>query len=665
MSGPQLPSSFSLTASSCEARGQHSAACLQSQKPQHQWQGASNVSMTKDQQQVTDHNAPAHVDEQQPLQQHQRPSSAIAQQSQQQQAACQIPPALSGQHTQQQNSDLEDTSPVQQPSMHSSLGIQQQLGDQAALLRQLSATPSICCLPARSGEYTTLELWSPCGTWVAMQRCHPLKGNTLIIWNTMSGETRQGNDRHEGFFLKMAWLPGTSWLLWVTSCNCAHESLQQSIFCLNLMTDERHELLGAPDRWQRRHEPIIAATGSMMAYVSNVFIVLLSLPHLKQETILSSSVHDRPCVESMSFCPSAAYIAVCWDGQGHATNAGRPRLCLEVFDTATHARCFSVPLESKARCAWSPASSLLYIVTTSATYMLDVASLGCNLVNIAADFTRGSLAWAADGRMAVLLESFSCSPPNASFYGKCIAVLGDGTTTKVTVDALGPVVMVSTDWQAGIPLLGAYGGLQAHLACRSSSADKFELQKKLRAFWKGNDHSHHTRFISPCSRLEVKIIVSYQHENMFGWLAHLALDFAALTAHEEHVTLNSIPASSRPCWHPAAASSRIYALASDRHGVWLIDGQRHRFLQNLHPMDLLELAHNTLKRSLETNATWHRMFWCQNGTKLLLVGRMGLVALDFADTPISQQSTAAKQPAKERIASKSKLARLWRYIVQK
>ena len=89
----------------------------------------------------------------------------------------------------------------------------------------------------------------------------------------------------------------------------------------------------------------MSASGSLLAYVHSESVELLSLPHLERDShAFFSAVHDRPAVAVMSFSPAATHIAIIWDGQWDDANAEAPPFCLDVFDTVTHARCFSMPL---------------------------------------------------------------------------------------------------------------------------------------------------------------------------------------------------------------------------------------------------------------------------------------------------------------------------------
>ena len=129
------------------------------------------------------------------------------------------------------------------------LRVQQLLQEQAALLQSLAQGGSISCLPVTDpASCTSMETWSPCGTWIVMQQYQPSKDSRLIIWNTVTGATQDMVEFCQGHFLKVAWLPASPWLLWVKSHDQEREFTYQSIYCLNVATGERHERLNRPYR---------------------------------------------------------------------------------------------------------------------------------------------------------------------------------------------------------------------------------------------------------------------------------------------------------------------------------------------------------------------------------------------------------------------------------
>ena len=217
----------------------------------------------------------------------------------------------------------------------------------------------------------------------------------------------------------MAWLPATHWLLWVKSLNGSScDFNQQSIFCLDVVTNERHQLL-EPAHWhcQGKNEPVVAPTGSLMAYVREVCITLVSLPHLRHEANLSSSIHKRSDVACMRFTATASHLAICWDGEGHARrNAEAAPFCLDVFDTSTHARCFSMPSQARPSCSWSSNSPHLVIATPPEARILDLARLECHPVP---DGTkRTAVQWTVNGlpmHTTIMMDARS-SPPLAPHH---------------------------------------------------------------------------------------------------------------------------------------------------------------------------------------------------------------------------------------------------------
>ncbi len=604
-------------------RPKHAAACMQPQELQHQQHESPDVSASKrQQQQELDLKAARAVTEQQLHVDCQLASSSDAED--QQLPAHGPSPVLDGQDSQQHNGESQPMDGVKTASWSSSLAIQQLLREQAALLRSLSDAPVVSCLPVTT--YVCGHLWSPCGTWVAMQQHQPGGGSSLVIWNTGSGVVQEVNELPRGKFLKAAWLPASSWLLWVKTKDGSRQLTQQNVFCLNLATDERHELVEQPDQlWGHRGpklHPIVTASGNMMAYVHGVCVVLRTLPKLEHQATLSSTIHGGPWIASMSFSPSASHIAVCWGGEGRVANADSLLSCVEVFATTTHACCFSMPLETNAQCSWSPASSLLYINTVPATYMLDLASFTCTRVQAEANFLEHSLAWTADGLNAMLLKSFLCSPPNVGFYGTCLAVTRDGTVTEVTVVALGPPVMVSKGGQPCLPLQNAPHAFQCRVARSALMGAKPELAGKLQA---DLTEPRQCSFISPCGSLEVKIADSPSEYSRHGGLVHFDLDFEALSVQEHDIVTGPIPRYVHPYWHPAPAASCIYAIPGSDHDLWLIHGQQHRVLQHWRGADLLKPLHSPGKAK---NAC-KPIIWSPNGAKLLFVDDKGLVALDF------------------------------------
>ena len=130
-----------------------------------------------------------------------------------QQLCHQKPEAPRKRHLQKQEGHRPAAQPRQQASASCPVHVtvQQQLRIQAALLMSLSQGSRITSLLIKPGACTLMELWSPCGGWVAMQQWP----STLVICDMDSDTAQQINELPEGFYLKMAWQPATCWLLWV------------------------------------------------------------------------------------------------------------------------------------------------------------------------------------------------------------------------------------------------------------------------------------------------------------------------------------------------------------------------------------------------------------------------------------------------------------------
>ncbi len=485
------------------------------------------------------------------------------QQQQQQQQQQLAPTTLQIGHNEQQHpGDCQATHLGKASSEISFQDVQSRLRAQAAFLRGLAETPSLIRLPANlDGDWSImLELWSPCGVWVAMQRRklqYALSHGTtsLIIWDTVSLLAQEVDELPDKQIFDIAWLPASSWLLCIQCLHWAWHAPRLAV-CFNVATGERHEHReGFQQVCTRQGKASIAATGKMMAYFHGTHVMLHTLPLLKHQHTLSNPMRDIPSDASahgmsLSFNPSGSHIAVCWaryigpmsDSEYH----------LEIFDTVTGLLCLSMPTmpsQQISEYSWSPAGSHLLITDS---HMLD---LTCNPVKCKhldmgqTDAQPSPLAWTADGSMAVILTSFvpNCQSVNwsgASPWGRGTAVLCDGTIAEIVVAEISPSVVVRLANRVPTFLLDMPIALQDHLA--SVVEGYLELYDTAPPFFSG--------YSSACGRLKVRW-QSWPQRCL--QLFHVALDLAACSMQRYDMPLS---ATSYPIWKPSPAATRIYAM---------------------------------------------------------------------------------------------------------
>ncbi len=294
--------------------------------------------------------------------------------------------------------------------------------------------------------------------------------------------------------------------------------------------------------------------------------------------------------------------------------------CLEVFDTVTCLRCFSMPLQPRQTYLWSPASSHLLI---NDSHLLDLSTLECKHLDIGQiDGKSRPLAWTADGSMLVMLTSLApnCQPAKwsgASPWGTGTAMLCDGTIAEIVVTEISPSVMVTLANGVSTFPLGMPAALRRHLVRGVDSSSELALCSAGYAFGTG--------FSSPCSRLQVQWYLDVRCMH----LSHIALDFGTRSMQVSHLQLGSISAETSPFWNPAPAAWWIYALVGVHYDIWLIDGNCHRVMQHWPGKELLGDDVDS-GQPTGNHPTWHHITWCESGTKLLLTSAKGCIVLDFS-----------------------------------
>ena len=558
------------------------------------------------------------------------------------------------QHAQQQGLNQRmafETGPelVLQASVH----VQQLLRQQAALLRKLQEGARVVLKPIHGKSVMKSAMWSPCGRWVALQQVQPQ--SHLIIWDTQSNSSQEIMTLPQGHFLKIAWLPGTSWLLYVKTHNDVHEFTHQSIWCHDMASGEVRDLLDRPHRhWHGRHVPAVASTGHVMAYVHRVCIVLLELPFLNHRGTLSPAVCSMSNVAAMGFNAAAAQLAVCWQTNAVAANNGA--FCLDIFDLASHSRIFTLPCHSELNFCWSPTSSNLLISTGDEVILLDTANLCCRYLpkipghQGALHPPSQALLWTAPGDMALVRSKFRVRPRYASI-SQCYAVQLDGRIMdswpwpwpmRVGPQDVGLLVlphrhvpgirdawMVDTFWDADPPPL-------------SPSALGSEV------------------FISRCTRLAVQLPNDSWNPQHLDWqTTHADIDSAGVVRKVLRMPLHGVQLSAVFVWHPAPASSRVYAVAGREHDVWLVDGHLHRVLQQWSGSALFATQQAPRKARQSAGHSWASITWSNDGAQLLLSCACTALVIDFQG---KSQLHAACRPAT--VEKTSSFKRTWKALQQ-
>ena len=545
--------------------------------------------------------------------------------------------------------------PCQDSFIHPVL-IQQLLLEHAVLLQSLSQHGSTAFLRISPGAYTSPELWSSCGTWVAMQQHQPQAAGTLLIWNTDTGATQAMLDHPRGHILHAAWLPASSHLVWVKSHDATQEYTQQSLFCLDAASGQKHQLLNQPYRhWLHKSKPIISASGSLLAFVHSESVKLLSLPHLQTTATFASPVHARPSVAAMSFNPAATLIAITWDGQWDKGNADVPPLLLDIFSISTRSRCFSMAVNAAVWCSWNPTMSHLLILSDcNGLTMLDLND--ARLTPICVRKTWPLLvasAWTADGSLAIIRGSKSSralprgNSMDATDYS---SVLCSGAVGfKWTYGIQGPRILHEDGTSVSLPR-GIPDDYRFHRACLSDL--ELEIGHIL------GERSSATRqairdYISSCGRLVVKLPYPASDASGHAGLIHFDVDYLAHSATKHLVSSSPIPRCSPPIWHPSLAGSRIYTVNGQDLDIWLFDGKQHRVLQHWRGIDLLRRASN----AQHVSCRWRQVLWSKNGAKLLLLGDTILIAIAFC-SPDSLDGSSAP------VGSACKRAGLWELLAR-
>ena len=514
-------------------------------------------------------------------------------------AAHGIPHQLQQQDQQQEQQSRSEYAPAAEHPGNASqkhyehpVRIQQFLLEQAALLRSLSQGGGINFLPISPGAYTSLELWSPCSTWVAMQQYRPNAASSLVIWNTVTGAAQEMVELPRGHFLNVAWLPDSSYLVWVKSHDEAREYTEQSIFCLDVASGQRHQLLNQPYRhWHHKRKPIVSASGGLLAYVVNNCVKVSRLPNLEDTATLSSLLHPRPSVAAMGFNPAATHIAITWDGQWNTGNEEAPPLCLEVFATDTQSRCFCMPFNVAVWCSWNPTIHHLLILSSGeGLAMLDVDASRLTPIPIRNSRPlRAASAWTTNGSMAIIRGS-KPSRGDGTNSTEYFAVHCDGTVGFTwNYGTCGPKfaqqVSTSLSHPRGMP-----DGLDEYRFHRACSMD---LDKEISdilddgssaATQNPRDH------ISACGRLKVELPSPAVALSRHAGLSHFSIDYLAHSATKHNVVSDLMRGCSAPIWHPSLVGSQICALTGPEQDVWLVDGQQHRVLQHWQGQDLLQQA---------------------------------------------------------------------------
>ena len=562
------------------------------------------------------------------------------------------------------------------PAAAGPLNIQRLLQEQAAVKTDLSQGASICQLPLKGGPTVRQQVWSPCGTWVALEISQFMDSKsgmptlvsyhvqTLQVWNSVTGATGKllkSTDSDQLLFISLAWVPSSSWLL----CSTRHMPYARSddrdgllsIFCQNAASGKRYKLLeGLCRNLSYWHGPsrIIAGKGGLLAWEhgrwrSDGSVMLMSLPHLKHAAMLSSSMplcgREFIDIAAMQFNPDGTWIAICWRNYLRMTKSLPDAYSVDVFNTHTHARGFSMPFKREPHLAWAPFSPALLIRAGSTTHLLDVAAMDCtDDVGMPAIMPGVRLAWLSDGSLAAQSQSASRSQDGANpLQNRQIILPG---RAPVSYQKLGLPDPMHASGHFLSPMERMLSDLDLGQTCVSNVNG--HIHSGIRAFLKAQALAPgpaHTTTLSGCCRLAVSVPKSCVAQPR---LKHFDLNLAAGSAKERCMPPEVIPTSSSPIWHPSPAASRIYALAGRGHDLWLIDGQQHRVLQHWQGKDLLRKG--LMDKPELTTCTdglpghtcvsasfWQEVSWSDDGTRLLLVGSKAMVVINLMISPCGER----------------------------
>ncbi len=585
-------------------------------------------------------------------------------------------------------------------------GVQQLLRRKVSLLKRLAQPARISCLKVKPRQDTTKgrELWSPCGTWLAMQQydekvvgndkrtwvtlvtsnhapleCYLSQACSLVVGDMTTMRAQRVCSIPKGRFLALEWLPGSSWLVWAKSDNLYKSTSRQSIFCLDVATGKRHQRRDKPYRvnWLA-HRPCIAATAGLMACAEEHKIQLLKLPSLEPMASFGDSLAKGSFVAAMSFDPSAAYIAVCW-GRNTCQHPGfllpgRPGLppsfdnfdetlkpglgCafrLEVFHVSTMKRQLQLYSASKPCCTWSPVKPLLLIASDCIRILDAVAGTYVSVAVEPSDHSKVADTWSADGSMLALQGRQIGSGDRQDHPWACFFILPNGIIYSMfRWEACDPVVTCIdsdvppaclVDLLLSCPLYGFYlvKDIRNMLAaCTSVPRYRPDCQELYRS------HGGHWVVAQPLHRTRCGPTK----------LLQLDLDHASRSARLHLVPCGAVPQSSRPVWHPLPEADGIYALIGEDHDVWLVDGQHHRLLQHWEGSKLLR-SDTSVAAGTHRPDTWQRISWSEDGTKLLLVSSGNVIAIDF-DSLLSANLDLPLRPV---VRGSDRVRRVWKRLL--
>ncbi len=580
--------------------------------------------------------------------------------------------------------------------------VQQLLRHKSTLLKRLAQPARISCFTVKPRQDTTKgrELWSPCGTWLAMQQydeevveghsCkwqlfksdaappgyHVSQACSLMVGNMTTMRACRLCSIPKGSFLALAWLPGSSWLVWAKSHNIDDGTSGQSIFCLDVATGKRHQRMDKPWRvnWLQ-HAPCIFATARVMACAEEDQVQLLRLPSLKPMASFADSWHKGAYVAAVSLDSSGAYIAICW---GH--NAFQPcgippdfwdfdeflqepkspdlscAFRLSVFHVPTMKRQFQLYSASKPRCSWSPVKSRLLIASDCIRILDAEAGTYVRVAIEPSECSRIAGAWTLEGGMAVMRGRQIGSGDQRQPSEACFVILANGIIFATIRSQAGGPILTDIDGDIVINppaclldmvrLYPAYGGYLFK-----------DIQNILRAC-QHPPRPHSWEFYSQLGGHCVVAPPLCRTNSGPIKLIQLDIDFATRSASSHLVPCNPVPQSSTPVWYPLQEACGVYALIGEDYDVWVVDGQHHRLLQHWEGRKLMR-SETCVSAGKPMPQTWHRISWSSDGTKLLLVSSNIVTAIDFGFPLSASPALPLRPPVRENDRSRGILKRFF------
>ena len=495
----------------------------------------------------------------------------------------------------------------------SSVGVQQQLWGN--MQRKLREGGEVMLRPLKANVLMRSATWSPCGQWVALEQMLPC--SRLVVWDTESNFAQESPTLPHGCVLKVAWLPARAWLLYIEAHTIMYRYRRQSIFCHNLASGGKQNLLNMPHCLGHR-SPVIAPSGHLMAYVHIAYVVL-QLPSLRRFGTLHPEAPTRSHVAAMSVNPAATQLAVCWEANMLGTD-----FCLDLFDIVTKSRIFSLPCHSSVKATWAPTSTHLLISGEAGVSLLNMSSLYLISLPVNATawfpaFKLQDVHWSAKGDLALVRGTSDClkaTSPQLDALSLCFAIRPDGAiaqhwTTRFHETAGGLADVSICPSKRSFCVLG-------------DPAAQHALDAEI--FWgTGVPPREFVKFsLSRCGCLAVTL------PSRELWIRHVAIDASGLITRVLHLRLWGVEIGCAFAWHPAHALSCVYAVAGQQHDLWLVDGRAHRILRHWSGIVLLASRQASAQTASSPNhSSWTFISWSEDGTKLCMMCPCTVLVIDL------------------------------------